>query len=326
MKNLGASIRARLLNQAKAEGRPFAELLQYYGMERFLYRLSQSKHRSQFVLKGALLLVQLLPARGRPTRDMDLLGRTDHDPVKVTQVVKEICQTVVAEDGLVFPPDTVETEAITHQVDYAGIRARFLGLLDGARIPMQLDIGIGDVVYPDPILREYPSMLDMPSGQLLTYPLETVVAEKTEALLCLGMVNSRLKDYYDLWRISETCRFDSKMLTEALLRTCRHRRTTLQSEPTGLSVEYAKEKRQSWQTFLKRIDHEVDPGSGADELMIIIEKLRAFLLPLITQALAQPRFNDDPDQPVDQPREDQTAAESNKWHWPPGGPWRSGPS
>jgi len=197
-KNMAASVHARLTDIARRTDRPFQELLQYYAMERFLYRLSKSPHAARFVLKGALMLRVWDAPMARPTKDIDLLGRLENSLENGSTVVRELCALEVEPDGLVFRPATVKSERIREDADYEGVRTRFDGLLARARMAMQLDVGIGDVMVPGPVEIAYPTLLDMPAPRLKGYPRETAIAEKFEAMVKLGTLNSRMKDFYDI--------------------------------------------------------------------------------------------------------------------------------
>ncbi|MDX1589419.1 MAG: nucleotidyl transferase AbiEii/AbiGii toxin family protein [Oleiphilaceae bacterium] len=201
-KNIAASVRQKLLNKSREEKRPFQELLQYYAMERFLYRLSQSHHNLSFTLKGALMLRVLQGPDSRPTRDIDMLGQASNEPEAIVAQVREVIETKVVDDGLRFAPDTVNTEIITEDADYQGLRVTFTGCLDRARIPMQLDIGFGDSVFPFPFWRDFPTLLDFPAARIQCYSPESTIAEKFQAMVHLGELNSRMKDFYDIWLLS----------------------------------------------------------------------------------------------------------------------------
>lgn len=197
-RDIGASVRQRLLNRARAEGRPFQELLQYFAMERFLYRLAKSAFADLFVLKGALLLTAWKAPVTRPTINIDLAGKTSNELDHIRSVISELCESTTEADGLEFDPASIEVQRIQEDAEYEGVRVRFQGMLARARIPIQIDIGFGDVIVPKPVDVEYPAMLEFPPPVLRCYPKETVVAEKLEALTVLGMLNSRIKDYYDM--------------------------------------------------------------------------------------------------------------------------------
>jgi predicted nucleotidyltransferase component of viral defense system len=223
VKNMGASVRQRLLNHAKASGRPFAEVLQYYAMERFLYRLSVSPHVETFMLKGALLLTAWQAPISRPTMDIDLLGNTDNAVDMIVALMRDISQLAVAVDGIVFDPASFAGGAIREDADYAGVRTVFIGRVDSARVHMQIDIGFGDVMTPGPETLTYPTILDFPAPTLSGYNRETVVAEKLQALVQLRMLNTRMKDYFDLWLLTGQPELNKEVLGTAIKRTFANR-------------------------------------------------------------------------------------------------------
>lgn len=192
-RDLGASVRQRLLNQSRTQGRPFQELLQYFAMERFLYRLARSPFADRFVLKGALLLTAWRAPLTRPTMDIDLAGRTSNELDHIHSLIGEVCGVDTEPDGIDFNPSSIEVSRIKEDADYEGVRVRFHATLAKARIPMQIDIGFGDVIVPEPAEVEYPTLLEFPPPILIAYPKETVVAEKLEALTALGLLNSRIR-------------------------------------------------------------------------------------------------------------------------------------
>lgn len=206
--DLGASVRQRLLNQARAQARPFQELLQYFAMERFLYRLSQSRHAQSFILKGALLLTAWQSPLSRATRDIDLLGRTSNELAHIRALFAQLCELESEADGIEFDAKSVKVARIKEDADYEGVRVHFRAVLARARIPMQIDIGFGDVVNPGVIEIVYPTLLEFSPPVLRAYPRETVVAEKLEALTALEMLNTRMKDFFDLWALSRMYGFD----------------------------------------------------------------------------------------------------------------------
>jgi len=192
IKNIQASIRAKLQNKARETHRPFSEVLQYFGMERFLYRFSCSEYANKFILKGALMFTVWNVLERRSTLDIDLLARVDNQITSIEKMIKDICKMEVVPDGLVFDPETVKGQRIKEDADYEGIRVKLLGLLNRSRIHMQIDIGFGDITYPKPKLIEYPVILDFPKPHLKGYPVESVVSEKFEAMVKLGLLNSRM--------------------------------------------------------------------------------------------------------------------------------------
>jgi len=201
-RDIAASVRQRLLNHARETGRPFNELLQYFAMERFLYRLSKSPYVDNFVLKGALMLTVWEAPLSRPTMDIDLLGLIDNSIEDIVAVTKNICTQEVEPDGITFEPSGIEGERITEDADYGGVRVRFRGSLGTAHITMQLDIGFGDMVIPAADSLEYPTILDLPAPKLRGYTKESTIAEKFEAMVKLGILNSRMKDFFDIWLLS----------------------------------------------------------------------------------------------------------------------------
>ena len=213
--NIGASVRARLLARARVEQTVFQILLTRYALERFLYRLSVSDQRERFVLKGAMLFAIWQDDPFRPTRDLDLLGHGDPDPATVAASIRSICSVELPDDGVVFDVAGVEAAPIRDEDEYPGVRVRTGATIAGARLPIQLDVGFGDVIPPEAIEIEYPALLDAPAPILRAYPPETVVAEKTEAIVSLGIANSQMKDFYDLWMIAQTFAFGGDNLANA---------------------------------------------------------------------------------------------------------------
>lgn len=200
-KNMAASVRQRLLNRARADKRPFAELLQYYAMERFLFRLSQSEHARKFILKGALLLRTWGAAIARPTMDIDLSGRTSNDISAIRGQITDVID-IDLNDGLIFDSKSIRVERITEAADYNGIRVRFLGYLGTARINMQIDIGFGDAVFPEPTVVKLSSVIGPDHFTMLGYSRESAIAEKVDTMVTLGLVNSRMKDFHHIWLLS----------------------------------------------------------------------------------------------------------------------------
>ena len=253
LRNIGASVRARLLARARVEQTDFQILLTRYALERLLYRLSVSDQRERFVLKGAMLFAIWQDDPFRPTRDLDLLGHGDPDPAMVAASIRSICSVEVPDDGVVFDVAGVEAAPIRDEDEYPGVRVRTGATIAGARLPIQLDVGFGDVIPPEAIEIEYPALLDAPAPILRAYPPETVVAEKTEAIVSLGIANSRMKDFYDLWMIAQTFAFEGDNLANAIRRTFERRRTPLPEQvPVGLSDSFALEREAQWRAFLAR--------------------------------------------------------------------------
>ena len=253
-KNIAASVRQRLLNKARETGRPFNELLQYFAMERFLYRLSKSHYADNFVLKGALMLTVWKAPLSRPTIDIDLLGRIDNSIETIVEVTKEICRQEVEPDGIAFDVASIEAERIAEDADYKGIRVRFRGSLGTAQIVMQLDIGFGDILVPSPEPTNYPTILDLPAPQLLGYTKESTIAEKFEAMVKLGILNSRMKDFFDIWLMLRQFDFDGATLSAAIIKTFSTRGTSIQPEPITLTRTFAKDtdKAVQWRGFIRK--------------------------------------------------------------------------
>jgi hypothetical protein len=276
VKNVAASVRQRLLNRARSDKRPFNELLQYYAMERFLYRLSRSDHAGRFILKGALMLRVWRTPEFRPTMDIDMLGRTNNEETSVVAQIRDILVTPSPDDGLVFDADSIEAERITEDADYAGLRIRFRAMLDTARISMQVDIGFGDVIYPGPEEAELPVMLGLPAPRLLCYSRESAIAEKFEAMVTLGDLNSRMKDFYDIWLLSRQFDFEGASLTEAIRLTFNQRGTAIPDGIVALSNVFAEAKQTQWQAFHKRLGQDHVPVPFIE----VVRVLSIFLAPV----------------------------------------------
>jgi len=259
--NIAASVRQRLLNRARVDKRPFNELLQYYAMERFLYRLSKSFFSDNFILKGALLLRAWDAPEFRPTMDIDMLGKTSNEEADILSLIRNILIVPVEEDGLVFDSDSLQSERITEDADYEGIRVRFRGMLDTARITMQIDIGFGDIVYPAPKEAVLPTMLEFPAPRLLCYSRESAIAEKFEAMIKLGFLNSRMKDFYDIWLLSRGFNFTGPKLAEAIRLTFEQRQTTLPVRIESFSEDFVNEKQVQWAAFHKPVVFMLTAGS-----------------------------------------------------------------
>ncbi len=300
LKNIGASVRARLTRIAQERKEDVHLALTRYAIERFLYRLGQSTHRDRFVLKGAMLFSLWAPTPYRATGDLDLLGYGDAAPERIASAFRDICTIAVADDGVVFKPETLRAEPARAEDEYSGVRAAMIAEMAGARLSIQIDVGFGDAVTPAAREIDYPSLLDMPTPRLLAYPPETVVAEKFQALVALGMLNSRMKDFFDLWAIAETFSFDGPVLAEAIRATFERRNTALPQEaPIALTTAFAEDpaKQAQWRGFLRRTALAMAPEPFAD----IQTKVAAFVLPP-TKAIAD--------------------GSAFTGIWEPGGPWR----
>jgi len=254
--NVAASVRQRLHNVATERNEDFEQLLVRYALERLLYRLSISAHADRFVLKGALLFRLWFELEQRPTRDADFLGYGPAEPDGLASIFRELAiMKVQPEDGVVFNADSVVAEDIRKIAGYPGVRVSLKAELAKARIPVQCDIGFGDVVTPDPSYAHYPTLLDLPAPKLLVYPLETVIAEKLEAVVKFGAFNSRLKDYFDLWVLMRYERIDVRVVVQAVRATFARRGTPLPAEtPAGLAEEFARNRRDAWEAFVRQVD------------------------------------------------------------------------
>jgi len=257
IKNIEASVKARLQNKAKEGSRPFSEVLQYYGMERFLYRVSQSNYADKFILKGALMFTVWHVPERRTTLDIDFLAQYDNQIASIEKMVKDVCKIDVIFDGLIFDSKTVKSQRIKEDADYEGVRVKFVGLLERSRISMQVDVSFGDSIYPKPKIMEYPVILDFPKPKLKGYPAESVISEKFEAMVKLDLLNSRMKDFYDIWLMMRQFDFDGSKLTEALKRTFVHRKTAFPEDKKLFAEEIYDEtsdRQTLWKAFLNKGD------------------------------------------------------------------------
>ena len=281
--NIAASIRQKLLNLARDTGRPFSEVLQFYAMERFLYRLSVSEHKDKLILKGALMLIAWQAPSARPTTDLDFLGKVSNDPETVANMIRAICKMAVEDDGLVFDPASIKAESITEDADYRGIRVRFTGKLDAARVTMQLDIGFGDILIPAPKELEYPTLLGTPKPVISGYSRESSIAEKLEAMVTLGMANSRMKDFYDIWYLSRWFEFEGAVLLEAVSATFDRRGTALSKCPIVFSDDFVEnsQKQTQWSAFISKNGLDEAPAT----LKEVAGEIDVFLRPIIEAIL-----------------------------------------
>lgn len=281
--NVGASVRQRLLNLRDKTGEDFNALLTQFAIERFLYRLSQSSHAERFVLKGAMLFRVWFGSLHRPTKDLDLLGFGEPTPDSVTAMVSHIIATTVEDDGITFDEDSVQAEEIRENDDYGGIRATFTAKLDTAIIPLQVDVGFGDAITPAAEDRTYPALVGMAAPKLRMYPVETVIAEKLEAAVKLGMVNSRMKDFYDLLVIFRRFPYDESTLTRAIVETFARRGTPLpRTVPPGLSDDFGDDPTANrlWRGFVTRMQLTNEPT----DFVAVVRTVRDRLWPTIMAA------------------------------------------
>jgi hypothetical protein len=269
-------------------------------MERFLYRLSKSPYAGKFVLKGALMFTVWQAPLSRPTMDIDLLGMLDNAVEKIVGAVKEICLQEVEPDGLVFDADGVQGVEITETAEYEGVRVRFQGNLGNARISMQVDVGFGDIVVPSAIKTKYPTILNLPAPELPGYSKESMIAEKFEAIVRLRELNSRMKDFFDIWFLSRQFRFKGATVAKATKETFTNRDTEIDADPVALTESFAEKpsKMALWRAFVRRNRLESAPEQFKD----VVAAIAGFLRP-VTKALGK-----------NKPFEGE---------WTPGGPWNA---
>ena len=280
IKDIGASVRARLLRIAQQKTQTFDLVLTRYAIERLLYRLARSPHANRFVLKGATLLMAWFDEPFRGSRDLDLLGRGDPDPQSVLQDFKQIL-AIEYRDGVRFDVDRARIDRIREGNEYGGLRIRTTASIGGARPAVAIDIGFGDATEPGVEMLDYPVLLDMPAPRLRGYAPETVVAEKFQAIVALGRANSRMKDYYDLWMLDRSFDFERYRLAKAISATFTRRGTRIPEEtPDGLTAVFAEDawKSRQWEAFKR--DTALDPGP----LAAVVIALEDFLMPAAKSA------------------------------------------
>jgi hypothetical protein len=297
-KDIGASVRARLLRLARDRGEDFQLLLTRYANERLLYRLAQSSYGTRFVLKGAALFTLWTGQPHRATRDLDLLGFGEPSVDEMRKVFGQVLGLDVGDDGVVFDPSALDVGLIREEQAYGGIRIVTRARLTTAQVRLQIDVGFGDAVTPESLVVDFPALLDFPAPRLRAYPRETVVAEKLEAMVQLGLANSRMKDFYDLVVLSRLFEFDGQLLARAIHATFERRKTPL---PVGLPIpltsEFASDpiKNTQWIAFVRKT-----AASDASDLRATIDAVARF----VEEPLA-------------------AAGSAPQWlaHWPAGGPW-----
>ena len=274
------SVQTRLKNQAQESSRPFAELLELYAIERFLHRLGRSPHRNQFVLKGALLLRHWLGADTRPTRDIDLLGPVDLSEERLHDLLAGFMRIAVEDDGIEFALDSIAVQPIRAGSTVLGLRAKFDALLGRTRLRYQVDVGLGDAVFPETVDLVPGGLLGMPVASVRAYTPYTTIAEKVEAMVVLGEANSRTKDYYDLVALPRALAFDGPTLVESIRRTFARRATRIPSEPLeGLADAFARKPLQAdrWRGFLDKNRLTV----VEDDLTGVVSAIRRFAQPVL---------------------------------------------
>ncbi len=277
-------VRRRLRRRADELGLDFQQAIQYYAIERFLFRLSKSDFASVLVVKGATMLRVWNGAIARPTRDVDFLGRVDRSPEAVEAVLRSCITVDVPDDGLTFDEVAI-TQLIALDGRYPGIRAKIRGTLEGARFVLQLDIGVDDDAVPPPEWVDYPVLLEGPSPRILAYHPATVVAEKFEAIVSLGLANSRMKDFYDLWMLATTLSFAGPELRDSIAATFANRQTQLPAEvPVGLTEEFAGQENVApmWSAFTRRLNASGIPAPPS--LLDAVRIITMFVMPPVLAA------------------------------------------
>lgn len=299
-KNVAASVRAKLLEVMRGRREEFELTLARYALERLLFRIGRSDYREKFVLKGAMLFVLWGVEDYRATRDADFLIYGEPDLAQLQRIFRDLCAVKFEPDGLVFREDTVRAEAIREQNDYGGVRVTMRARLDTADIAVQVDIGFGDAVTPDAKWEEFPTLLALPAPKLRTYPRETVVAEKYEAMVRFGIANSRMKDFYDVFMLARAFEFAGGTLSEAIRNTFARRGTPLpEKTPTALASEFYEDRQKvaQWKAFCMR-GRLREPQHA---LKVVCETLGDFLMPPTQAAARKARLNR---------------------RWQAGGPWK----
>jgi len=296
---LAQSVKARLVHRAHAERVEPNQLLSRFAIERFLYRLSRSRYADRFVLKGALLLLVWFGESIRPTRDADLLGFGNLDPGRLEDIFQEICVEKVEPDGMSFDPGTVKMRLIRQEDPYGGYRVTAVGHLGTARLPVQVDVGLGDAVIPEPIWLDYPTLLEHAAPHIRAYQPETTIAEKLHALVVLGTRTSRLRDFFDLRMLSAERDFHAKVLVPAVQATFERRDTPLPATaPPALTPAFSRDadKQAQWRAFLRKGHLDRVP----ENLQVVVAEVARFLLPMVEAA-----------------RDERVVLGA----WPAGGPW-----
>jgi len=297
--NVAASVRQRLLNIIRETGDDANLVWTRYAAERFLYRLCVSEYAGRFVLKGAMLFMAWTGRLHRPTVDIDFLGHGENSGKRLRRIFQALCSVEVKDDGLTFDAHTIKVSPIREEQEYQGQRVMLTAFLGKARIPLQVDVGFGDVVTPEPKMIIYPTLLDFPAPHIQSCPHETVIAEKLQTVVIRGIANSRMKDFYDLYVLARDFSFGGDILTRAIRATFTKRRTEIPQEPPmTLTEEFALDETKSaqWTAFVRKSGVEQD----VLELHEVLTHLRRFLLPLLKAASGQ----------GDVPKS-----------WSPGGPW-----
>jgi len=289
--NLAASVKARLQNKAREAEKPYNDLLRLYAMERFLYRLSKSAYADKFVLKGALLFMVWEPDyQRRSTMDIDLLGFTENSLENLAAIAKKICETNVEEDGILFDSKNIRVERIKEDADYEGVRILTAAFLERSRVPVQIDIGFGDALVPGAISATLPALLDFPAPQLRCYHQLTAIAEKFQAMIQLGELNTRMKDFYDIWNIIQHEEIDGAELQKACVATFENRKTPLNLEARFFAENFSQAlgKETQWTAFIRKQGLESLAPSSFEKVVGI---LQTFFRPMVEAQLSGKAFS-----------------------------------
>ena len=276
VRNMDASVKARLKNIAKEYKKTFNLILQLYMQERFLYRLSVSEYKDNFVLKGGLFLFSMTGFTGRPTRDIDFLAyQISNDIENIKVIFKKICK-IEYNDGIIFDPNSVFVEEIKREAEHRGIRVKLTGYLGKAKEILWLDIGFYDIVVPEIITADYPVLLDMDYPKIKMYSFESVVAEKFEAVVSLGELNSRMKDFYDIFILLSEKKFNRYILQKAIVETFKRRGTDTLKSDQVFKKEFIEDRSRvnQWKLFLKKI------GQKDIEFGYVMNVMKKSLLPI----------------------------------------------
>lgn len=288
VKNIPASVSERLKNIAKQSGKTFDSILLLYFQERLLYRLSISRYREQFVLKGGLFLFSLTQFKSRPTKDIDFLARQISNDIQyIKSAFESVCALPVEEDGVEFDINGITAERIKEGANYEGVRIKILASLGRMKKQLQLDIGFGDVVIPKSQDIQYPTLLNMQPPEIRVYSTYSVIAEKFEAMISLSVVNSRMKDFYDIFTLLSTENFDGRVLWEAIFETFQRRGTNLEKEHPIFSPSFVEDEGRikQWKAFLRRI--------GVQENLafsLVMGRIRDFIFPIYDSILHETEF------------------------------------
>ena len=288
VKNVPHSVHNLLANIARSEGRAFQEVLIFYAIERFLYRLSVSPYGDRFVLKGALMFRLWNPAP-RATRDIDLLGQPDTDPGLLAKVFREVCLASSFPDGLEFDAGALSYEPIAHGTGHPGSRFKVLARLDRAEVNLQIDVGFGNAVSPEPLEFEYPVLLDMPAPRLKGYQMETLIAEKLDAFIRRGEASSRVKDFYDIWYLSTNFSFAGSILLNSVKSTLSRRDTDVPDDLNSLLEAYSSDpaRQAQWSAFI----HSGVLVEAPEDFVMVVEAVRVFVAPVLLAVSSGTEFD-----------------------------------